>query len=135
METVQEAERVSTLNQAIAILAEETPTEGAPARYTIEVTLPDPASAPLAVHLKFQEGVVGPHGEHVNGISDESVIEVLIHRFKAFQAGSWASAGNAAALACLQDALAALLERTAVRRAEGVEGTTEKVPGERGYPS
>lgn len=83
----------------------------------------------LVVTLRFQEGVVGPNGENVNGISDEALLEVLIHPMKAFQAGPWAAEANATALTDLTDALAALLGRTAIRQAAGVEGTTEPVPG------
>jgi len=134
VQIVQEAERLSVLNRSITILAEEPTDEGAPACYAIQVRPPgDMGSDPFVVDLRFQQGAVGRNGEHINGISDEAVIEVLIHRLSAFQAGNWASDINARALACLKDALAALLERGAVRRAAGVEGTTETITGERGH--
>jgi hypothetical protein len=128
---VQEAERLSMLNRAITIDAEEPVDGGAPTRYTIRVAAPAGSGAePVVATLKFQEGVVGRNGEYVNGISDEALLEILIHRIKAFQAGPWATRENVTVLDCLTEALAALLRRTTVRQAAGVEGTTDLGPEE-----
>jgi hypothetical protein len=134
MHEVKEGRRLSILNRAITIVAEEPEDEGAPARYSIRVApSARPGSELAAVELPFQRGAVGADGSNVNGISDEALIEVLIHRMKAFQAGKWAAETNAAALSHLQQALAALENRTAKRRSAGVEGTTNLMPGERGH--
>ncbi|MBT8363355.1 MAG: hypothetical protein KJP23_01530 [Deltaproteobacteria bacterium] len=134
MKEIKESERPSILNQAITIMADEPQDEGAPTRYRIQLRLPVNApSDSFELELQFQSGAVGANGSNVNGISDESLIEVLINRFKAFQAGPWACEGNAAALEHLEKALAALELRTARRREADVEGTTTLMAGEKGY--
>jgi hypothetical protein len=131
---VNESNRLSILNQAITITAEEAKDEGASTRYCIHVRLPrQAASESKELEIEFQSGAVGPDGSNVNGISDESLIEVLIHRLKAFQAGPWASETNATALRRLEQALAALEQRTAARRKANVEGTTRLMAGEKGH--
>jgi hypothetical protein len=134
MRAIKEANRSSILNRAITIMAEESGDEGAPARYSIRVDLPAGVSiATLTVELPFQRGPVGADGSNVNGISDEALIEILVHRLRAFQAGKLACDTNAAALSHLEQALAALEHRTAQRRAAGVEGTTNVITEEKGH--
>jgi hypothetical protein len=134
MREIKEGQRLSILNRAITILAEEPENEGAPASYSIRVA-PSPRvkAEVLTVELPFQRGAVGVDGENVNGLSDEALIEVLINRLKAFQAGRWACETNGVALSHLESALAALEDRTARRRTAGVEGPTNLMPGERGH--
>ena len=134
MREIKEGQRLSILNRAITILAEEPENEGAPASYSIRVVPSARAGAEvLTIDLPFQRGAVGVDGENINGLSDEALIEVLINRLKAFQAGKWAGETNGVALAHLESALAALEDRTARRRSAGVEGTTNLIPGERGH--
>ena len=134
MHEIKEAQRLSMLNRAVTIFAEEPEDEGAPARYSIRVALPPQLSSEvLAVELPFQRGAVGVDGSNVNGISDEALIEVLINRLKVYQAGKWAGETNGTALSHLEKALAALEDRTAKRRSAGVEGTTHHVAGEKGH--
>jgi hypothetical protein len=123
MQAVKEAERSSILTKAIAIFVEESVGEGAPTFYAIRVRRPcNIKFSTLFVHLKLQEGPDGPDGGNINGVSDVALIELLIHRSKAFQAGKLAWETNVTALVRLKDALATLLDRTAQRRAAGVEG-------------
>jgi hypothetical protein len=134
MHEIKEAQRLSMLNRAITIFAEEPEDEGAPTRYSIRVALPPTSvSDVVAVELNFQRGAVGADGSSINGISDEALIEVLIDRLKVFQAGKWACETNRTALSHLEKALAALEDRTAKRRSAGVEGTTNHMPGESGH--
>ncbi len=131
---IKEAERPSILNQAITIMAEEPQDEGAPTLYRIQLRLPVKApSDSLEIDLLFQRGAVGADGSNVNGISDESLMEVLINRLKAFQAGPWACETQAAALEHLEKALAALELRTTRRQEADVEGTTTLMVGEKGH--
>ena len=131
---IKEAERPSILNQAITIMAEEPQDEGAPTLYRIQLRLPVKASSDsLEIDLLFQRGAVGADGSNVNGISDESLMEVLINRLKAFQAGPWACETQAAALEHLKKALAALELRTTRRQEADVEGTTTLMVGEKGH--
>jgi hypothetical protein len=74
--------------------------------------------------LKFQKGAIAEVG--VNGLTNEALIAVLIDRLNGFQAGPYACAENAAAVAALHTALDALLARTKARMARGVEGTMQK---------
>lgn len=131
---IKEAERPSILNQAITIMAEEPQDEGAPTLYRIQLRLPVKASSDsLEIDLLFQRGAVGADGSNVNGISDESLMEVLINRLRAFQAGPWACETQAAALEHLKKALAALELRTTRRQEADVEGTTTLMVGEKGH--
>ena len=134
MREIREAQRLSILNKAITIVAEEPEGDGAPSQYEIRVARPPHhGSDTMTVALAFQRGAVGAEGANVNGISDEALIEVLIHRLKIFQSGKWACETNQTALTHLQHALSALEDRTARRRSAGVEGTTNLMAGEKGH--
>lgn len=100
----------------------------APTRYVLEVNLPD--GNVKRVELPFQMGVVGTNGEGVNGIADEALVEVLIHRLAAFQGGPWRNDFNQSALEHLMGALADLEQRSLARNQAGVAGTTELAPDE-----
>lgn len=71
--------------------------------------------------LEFQRGPIAESG--FNGITNESLITVLIDRLDWFQSGSCPCPENAMARECLVQALGWLTERTKARRARGVEGT------------
>lgn len=71
--------------------------------------------------IVFQNGPRAENG--INGCLMEDVIrEVLIPRLEGYQKGAYPCAENAMALDHLKSALFALDERTAKRRAQGVEG-------------
>ncbi|AKQ08659.1 hypothetical protein [Bacillus phage vB_BceS-M2] len=72
------------------------------------------------INIKFQEGTVEKHG--VNGAQIEEVIEVLHDRLKGFQDGGFPCKENALAMHHLTQAKKWLDERTAKRKAQGVEG-------------
>jgi len=74
------------------------------------------------LELHFQEGPRGEVGE--NGITELSLVAVLIDRLEAFQRGPYASQDNAQALAHLGDTREALLKRHRERLARGVQGTS-----------
>lgn len=80
------------------------------------------AQAPTApwLAIKFQEGPIAEVG--VNGVQNEDVIDVVIARLEGFQAGEYACEENAEALMYLRQAKRQLEQRTAARRAQGVEG-------------
>jgi hypothetical protein len=69
----------------------------------------------------FQNGPINEVG--VNGVTHEALLAILCDRMRGFQSGPYASADNAEALACMEQAQAALLRRTRARMARGVEGT------------
>jgi len=70
--------------------------------------------------LVFQTATVAEAGR--NGLTMEAVLAVVLDRLMGFQAGKFACAENAEALAGVKSALLALGKRTALRQAAGVEG-------------
>ena len=73
------------------------------------------------VSILFQNGPINEVG--VNGVTHETLLSILCDRMRGFQAGPYASADNAEALACMEQAQTALQRRTKARMARGVEGT------------
>lgn len=69
----------------------------------------------------FQNGPINEVG--VNGVTHEALLSILCDRMRGFQSGPYASADNAEALACMEQAQTALQRRTMARMARGVEGT------------
>ena len=69
----------------------------------------------------FQNGPIAEAG--VNGVTHEALLAILCDRLRGFQSGPYASADNAEALACMEQAQRALQRRTLARMARGVEGT------------
>ena len=74
------------------------------------------------LRLCHQEGGIAENG--VNGITNEALLAICIHRFKCFQNGLFPSHYNANALDGARFALANLLERTRERKSRNVEGRT-----------
>lgn len=79
---------------------------------------------PEHVMLWFQKGPINEVG--ANGITQEALIAICIHRLRCFQEGPYACRENALALTRLEEALLWLRKRTCDRLARGVEGTNEK---------
>ncbi|MCU5514411.1 hypothetical protein OCF62_07480 [Bacillus wiedmannii] len=76
------------------------------------------------ITIKFQEGPIHEHG--VNGSQIEEVIQVLHDRLQGFQNGGFPCNENTMAMHHLKRAKKWLDERTAKRKAQGVEGKYEK---------
>jgi len=76
------------------------------------------------ITILFQNGPIKEHG--VNGITQEVLLAIVIHRLRCFQAGPFACEANAIALSHSEAALEALKSRTRERLARGVEGTSTK---------
>jgi hypothetical protein len=79
------------------------------------------------IHIRdffFQNGPLQEMS--INGISNESLLAVLIDRLQGFQSGDFKCRENAIALTHLEDAMHWLQHRTRGRLARGVEGTTAK---------
>lgn len=73
--------------------------------------------------IVFQSGPVKEVG--VNGVTEEDLINICIHRLTCFQTGPYACEENGQALTFLHAAKAALEKRTENRRMRGVEGTSK----------
>ncbi|HEX8637575.1 MAG TPA: hypothetical protein VF692_05900 [Pyrinomonadaceae bacterium] len=70
--------------------------------------------------LNFQNGglkEVGP-----NGITDQALIAVVLHRLRGFNSGQFASRDNSLAITHLEDALMRMERRSNDRARRGVEG-------------
>ena len=114
----------STLNDSIAIILvdEPDPADQAHHQYVIEVDLGDRL---WKLPIYFQHGAVND-GAPRNGLSEESLLAIVLHRMTCFQRGPYACRENAQARNRVQEALMWLKERTARRLAEGTEGHREK---------
>lgn len=69
----------------------------------------------------FQNGPIKEFG--VNGVTQESLLAIIIDRLKSFQSGPFACEANAFALSHCKSALHELQKRTRARIARGIEGT------------
>lgn len=72
--------------------------------------------------VKFQKGPILEDG--VNGVHNEDLLAIVIHRLQCFSVGPFPSRENSLALTKCQEALMWLEARTANRKARGVEGKT-----------
>ena len=88
---------------------------GASHHYTIE-----PGEPCLPTHIRFQKGIVNEAG--VNGVSDESLLAIIIDRAEGFASGLFASADGVEALDHMKKALDCLERRFLDRQKRGVEG-------------
>jgi hypothetical protein len=114
---------VGFLNSALSVVAIGEPGPGgAHFMYDIGVkteTLGDLPVAPIEYGLKFQVG--DPH-ETINGITNEVLLAVLIHRMDGFQRGPFHCSHNEAIRGHLKQALNLMHDRTRERASRGVEG-------------
>ena len=74
--------------------------------------------------IKFQDGPIKEFG--VNGVANEDLIVMVMHRLNQFQKSDYACKENADAVRHLQGALDSLRARTNKRVQRGVEGTSNK---------
>jgi len=79
-----------------------------------------PAVVPRYIEVAFQQGPIRENG--VNGCQNEDLIAIVIDRLTCAQAGPFPCRENKVALESLERALSVLEERTALRKAQGVEG-------------
>jgi hypothetical protein len=84
-----------------------------------EITLTENRNI-IACEVNFQNGPIQEYG--VNGVQNEDLLAIVIHRLQGFQSGNFACRENAIALTKIQEALMWLEKRTADRKNRGVEG-------------
>jgi hypothetical protein len=113
--------KVNPVNDLLDVFAIDGPGPGGASHsYEIKVSGKFPSSA--ADHrIEFQKGPISEVG--INGVTQETLLTILIDRLEGFQSGQYASHLNAEALYHLQQAQKALQLRTKERMARGVEGT------------
>ena len=80
----------------------------------------DVGGAENGMDVRFQNGPVAENG--VNGITQETLIAIAMHRLRSFQDGPYACRENALALTKLEEAMHWLHARTRARIARQVEG-------------
>ena len=111
--------KINKLNSTINILAEDRDIEtGSCIEYQIDYGYGDSDFIPIP----FQNG--NPE-EGINGISNETLLAILIDRLQGFQTGKFSSRETAIALTHLEEALMWLEKRTRERIERGVEGKRE----------
>jgi hypothetical protein len=111
----------SDLNSQIDIHAVDEPGAGG-AYHRYELSLISPTGPVGVQELAFQHGPIGEAG--LNGISNEALMAIVIHRLRCFQGGAFSCRENAIAITKLEEALLWLNKRTRDRIARGVEGTS-----------
>lgn len=92
------------------------------ANHLYEITVPNGERGNAII--AFQDGPINEVG--VNGLTNESLIAIVIDRLQGFQKGQFANRENALALTKLEEAMHWLHQRTRERMARGVEGTHAK---------
>lgn len=73
------------------------------------------------LNLKFQNGPPADVGR--NGVTNEELLAMIIHRLKGFNTGEFSCRENSVAITKLEEALMWLQKRTLDRMKRGVEGT------------
>ncbi len=112
--------KINGLNEAIDVQAIDEPGSGG-ANHHYTVCVPGVTDA----NIVFQNGPIKEVGD-ANGISNESLVAVVIDRLQCFQKGPYACRENAIALTKLEEAMHWLHHRTNERLRRGVEGTHAK---------
>ena len=82
------------------------------------------ATGEILADIHFQDGPVKEKG--INGVANEDLIVMVMHRLNQFQKSEYACKENADAVEHLQGALDSLRARTNKRVQRGVEGTSNK---------
>jgi hypothetical protein len=128
--------KLNGLNDKLEITVMDEPGQGGAChRYDItgfdtstnpSATAPDGYKSSFSrVIIAFQNGPLQEVG-NVNGISQETLLAIVIDRLRSFQNGAYACRENALALMHIEEALMWLQKRTQDRLRRGVEGTLAK---------
>lgn len=96
---------------------------GACHKYSVEVAAM-PNDPIVLGQVNFQNGPIQEAG--VNGVQNEDLLAIVIHRLRGFQQGPFSCRTNAIALTKCEEALMWLESRTADRMARSVEGKSAK---------
>jgi len=108
--------KVNGVNDGLQIVVLDEPGPGgAHHKYGINLLTNQGCSGPI---ISFQNGPIKEAG--VNGVTNESLLAILIDRLECFQSGPFACEENAEALDDLRHALRRLRFRTKTRLARGV---------------
>lgn len=89
-----------------------------------EITWSKGESRTVVTKISFQNGPIQEFG--INGLTNESLLAIVIDRMRGFQAGPYACRENAIVLTHLEEALMWLQRRTRERIKRGVRGVNQK---------
>ena len=109
--------RANPVNDAITIEVLDAPGAGG-ANHSYRVT-----GGGVCHHINFQNGPIAEAG--VNGLTNETLLAIVIDRLRSFQAGPFACRENLMALSRFEEGLYFLHDRTRDRLRRGVEGRSE----------
>lgn len=90
-------------------------------RYDVIASNPEAGRPSYIGTVQFQDGPIKQVG--VNGVMNEDLLAMVIHRLQAFQESPYKCRENAMAITKLEEALLWLNKRTLDRERRGVEGT------------
>lgn len=108
-------------NNNLEIIVKDEPGPGGANHEYETIKLGDANTSGWSQTVKFQKGPIKETG--INGITQESLLAIVIDRLKSFQAGPFSCRENSIALTKCQEALLWLNYRTQTRVKRGVEGT------------
>jgi hypothetical protein len=111
-------------NQLRIVVSDEPGQGGANHAYAICWSGPVVGGPDDACYVNFQNGPIKEFG--LNGITQESLLAIVIDRLRSFQSGPFSCRENAIALTHCEDALMWLQRRTVNRLRRGVEGTNQQ---------
>lgn len=115
--TVQKREKLNTVSRA-----DEPGPGGAHHIYIIE---PVGISEGIATVIDFQKGA-RKDPDAITGVIDSDLLEIVLDRYKAFQAGPFSSRENAIVITHIEEALMWMNRRVEDRIERNVLGTYEK---------
>lgn len=123
---VIETHKVGGVDSRLRIEVMDGPGEGGAChQYVVKEDVPPNQETTMPAYVvKFQKGPVKENG--LNGITQEVLLAIVKDRLEGFQSGDFACELNQIALDHVNEALAALQQRTRDRVARNVEGTSEK---------
>lgn len=108
--------KINDVEKQLVIEADERNEFGASHNYEIKIG----TEGPTVAKMQFQNGPIAEHG--VNGMTNESLLAIVIDRLEGFLAGKFPSRETALAKTKLEEALMWLNKRTLDRQSRGVEG-------------
>jgi hypothetical protein len=108
-------------SSAVEVMADDKPdSTGAIGRYVATVTTPEGKEI-LSQAITFQNGPRREVGS--NGISEESLMAIVLDRLRSYQETPFVSADTAEAIRHLESSLTCLQRRSIARKRRGVDGT------------
>jgi len=113
--------KVNCLNEAIKIVTNDAPDYGGACHAYCQQIMSSSGIELSRQLVLFHNGPIDECGP--NGVSNESLLAIVLDRLECFQTGKFACEENRLALRHIESAMLALRSRTEKRMARGVEGT------------